>query len=134
MSARDNDPKLHRIEVVRDAHNDVLSVRFVCLGGDAAPCHHFPACDCEGWGEDHYVEPYDSGDPHTKRTPRPGHEDVQQDSCWIDPWFNACLSSVGDWLEAWDSFDDKSEDDLKGGSWPVSVSFEGDYMTWEYAS
>lgn len=144
MGARDDNPKLHRIEVDRDADGEITAVRFVCDGDDSAPCHRWPDCGCEEWGQRHYVEDWDPENPHAKRTPLPGHEDVQQQSCWIDPWFNDCYDLPSEWAEAYDGDDDGHmvphpdggvHDDL---SWlisgPISVTWEGDYMTWEYAT
>lgn len=140
MTARDDNPELHRIVVERHPWNaeendpgelgSVASVRFVCDGGPDAPCHHFPACDCEEWWSNHYVT-NENGEVVEPRRPMPGHEDVQQESCWIDPWFNATTGSPLDWIELYDGPDEIGFDDLYSG--PVSVSFEGDYMTWEYA-
>lgn len=132
MTTRDDNPKLHRIAVERDPDGDVEGVRFVCDGDDTAPCHHWPNCDCEDWGDGHYLESWDWKNPTAKRTPAPGHEDVQQAECWIDPWFNACLDDPIDWAEAYHGPEDLTSSDLRDG--PVSVEFEGDYMTWEYGA
>jgi len=127
VKARDDDPNLHRIEVERDEAGEVEFVRFVCDGGDDAPCHHWPDCGCETWGESH-------GDPRKGIPPEAGHENVPQRSCWVDPWFNDALGHEAyEWIEAWDgSGDEPTHGDLYSG--PISVTFEGDYMTWEYAA
>lgn len=114
---------LHWIEVERDEEGPI-SVRFVCKGDDSAACHHWPDCECEAWGPEH-------GWPDGE--PMPGHGNVQQSSCWIDPWFNDGLSHVQDWLDSWEGDEDAPGlDDLISG--PIEYLWQGDYMTWEYAS
>lgn len=139
MSARDDNPNLHHIVVERDEEGPT-SVRFVCDGDDSAPCHHWPDCGCESWGPWHYVEVQDQTIPYVDRTPLPSHENVPQPYCWIDPWFNETTSDWSDFTDLYDgplSIDD-SEVYGEAADWlvsgPVSVTFEGDYMTWEYAS
>lgn len=114
-TARDDNPLLHRIEVTRDDDGEVTAVRFICDGGDDAPCHHWPDCTCEEWTEEHSE-----------------HPDVQQDHCWIGPWFNDVAYHLEDWAEFYDGQEDIHwANDLRSG--PISVTFEGDYMTFEYA-
>lgn len=129
MSARNDDPTLHRIEVERDQDGEVESVRFVCDGDDAAPCHHWPDCGCETWSEAH-------GDRAKGIPPALGHEDVPQRECWMSPWFNDTTDSPLDFAELYDGWEDyEAAGDLAWlVSGPVSCTFEGDYMTWEYAS
>lgn len=134
MSARDDNPRLHRIVVERDADGAVESVRFVCDGDDAAPCHHWPACGCEIWGGDHgqlEIPGVQEAIP-----PAPGHEDVQQRECWMSPWFNDAVGSPLEFAELYEGDEDYEAD--AGLEWLVSghvqTTFQGDYMTWEYAS
>lgn len=132
---------LHRIEVQRNADGEVESVRFVCDGDDSAVCHHWPDCGCEIWTRELHRQTfgqpigYDSASGKTVYAsetlpPAPGHEDVLQELCWIDPWFND-TTSPADWLDLYDGPLDIKLDDLVSGS--VVTTFEGDYMTWEYA-
>ena len=114
------DPTVHRIEVTRDADGDVESARFVCTAPPTAPCRNYPSCECESWGEEH-------GDPKRGIAPEPGHEDVPQDECWIDPWLNNL--DLIDFAEYHDPH--LASDELRDG--PVEVSWEGDYLTWRYA-
>lgn len=142
----------HRIEVERDLHGEVEAVRFVCDGDASSLCHSFPDCGCEEWTyELHGVRAGRSfWNPAIGRDevaesdvpPAPGHEDVTHEAdCWVDPWFNAALGDVLDWVEAYAGnvplvphpdggvYDDRSW--LVSG--PIDTTWEGDYMTWEYA-
>jgi hypothetical protein len=70
----------------------------------------------------------------------PGHEDTPQEHCWIDPWFNETTTTWSDFTDLYDGDLDIDNPDVYGerADWlvsgPVSVTFEGDYMTWEYAA
>lgn len=133
MTARDDNPALHSIEVERDGDGLVESVRFVCAGDDDSACHHWPDCGCETWGEGHHYAV-------DGVTPLPGHEDVQQRYCWMAPWFNDTTTTWPDFTDLYDGpLDiDSPENHGECADWlvsgPVSTTFEGDYMTWEYAS
>lgn len=127
MTAHGNDPAIHRIEVERDEEGEVESVRFICKGTDASPCHHYPDCGCEEWSLELH------GSQQQEVPPQPGHENVQQPDCWIDPWFNETTDSPFDFAELYDGdIDHFALDDLRSAA--VDVTFEGDYMTWRYAS
>lgn len=129
---------IHRIEVDRDAEGEVSAVRFVCDGTSEAPCHSFPDCDCETWTfELHGVRKGQvlAGTSVAKEDvpPAPGHEDVIHDNaCWVDPWFNAALTDPADWIDAYVGEDEITETELRSGA--IESIWEGDYMTWEYAS
>lgn len=105
MSAHGNDPNVHYIR----------GGRFVCEAPSDAKCHIFPACECEEWSAELH-------DP-----PAEGHEDVQQDHCWIQPWMEAtdlCDSYGPDGLVL-------SNDEFPDG--PVSIQWEYDAVMWSYA-
>ncbi len=92
---------LHRVEVQHDADGDIAFIKFVCDGDATAPCHTWPGCGCESWGGAH-------GQPEVPGiqkaiAPEPGHEPVQQETCWIDPWFNDAIGNDPDeWLAVYD--------------------------------
>lgn len=129
---------LHRIVVERNADGEVESVRFVCDGDDSAPCHWWPDCGCETWGPEHGTPGPASPSGKRESIALPGHEDVQQRICWIDPWFNDTTTTWSDFTELYDGPLDIDHPDVYGenADWlvsgPVLTSFEGDYMTWEY--
>lgn len=129
---------LHRIEVERNAGGEVESVRFVCDGGDSASCHWWPDCGCETWGPEHGTPGPASPSGKRENLAMPGHEDVQQRECWIEPWFNATTDTWSDFTDLYDGPLDIDQPDIYGDNadWLVSglvvTTFEGDYMTWEY--
>lgn len=131
MSARNDNPAIHRIAVERNEDGEVEYARFVCDGNDDSACHHWPDCGCETWGEGHH---YDADDK-----PLPGHEDVQQSHCWMEPWFNDTTTTWSDLTDLYDGPLATDDPEVYGenADWfvsgPVSCTFEGDYMTWEYA-
>lgn len=63
------------VEHEHDDAGDVVSstLTFECRADADAPCHVYPACDCEGWN-----------DEHDRVHPR-----VQHDECWLKSWFDA---------------------------------------------
>lgn len=117
---------LHRLEVSRDIDGNVTDVRFVCDGTAQSACHLFPDCACEQWSDATHGENAD-----------PGHENVMHETqCWVDPWFNDVFHSPLDWMEAFAPGDGSGPmaDQLLLHSGQIDTTFEGDYMTWQYAS
>jgi hypothetical protein len=132
MTALNDDPNLHSIIVERDSDGEVTSIRFVCSGDQSSPCHNYPDCGCETWSESaHFTE--DENGVLTDE-PAPGHEATPKPGCWIDPWFNETTTIPLDWEDLYDGHTDFTYDPDWLVSGPVSVTFEGDYMTWEYAA
>lgn len=83
--------------------------RFVCPGDRGSRCHQYPGCDCEDWPC--------------------GHEYEAHDDCWIKPWIDATYLA--------DSYAGvEFELLLRDENFPdgnVSWSWEGDYVTFDYA-
>lgn len=85
-------------------------VAFTCAGDEASPCHQYPDCECEDWGDDCNHQPL----PHAE--------------CWMQAWFDApCIAYV----------DESGEVDPGGPgsarSGPIKTSFEDDYVAWWWA-
>ncbi|WP_280439008.1 hypothetical protein [Nocardia cyriacigeorgica] len=100
---------LHTVEII--GTTDAPQIKFTCHGDRDAPCHRYPACDCEFWNHDHEEE-Y-------------GHPDVAHDECWMQPWFDD------------DNADPNSEtlidcDYVPGMSGPVRACFQEEYVAWEF--
>lgn len=106
MSAKGNDSSVH---FIRDG-------RFVCTAEPTAACRNYPACECEAWSAELH------GDP-----PAEGHGDQPQDECWIAPWMDA--TDLCDTYSPTQALLD--DDEFPDG--PVSVEWNEDYLTWEYA-
>lgn len=64
---------LHYVTVTQDGTDDLplTTVRFECRGDETSPCHNYPACDCESWGDGHE------------------HPRVVHDECWMQQWFDS---------------------------------------------
>lgn len=100
---------LHTVEITGTV--DDPRIKFTCHGDNTAPCHLYPACDCEFWDSDHEEE-Y-------------GHPDIPHDECWMQGWFNE------------DNADPNSEtlidcDYMPGMSGPVKAWFQEEYVAWEF--
>lgn len=117
----------HHVVVEADENGLATSVRFECRADAAASCRHWPACGCVYWGDEH-------GDPGRGIAAAPGHEDVPQPTCWVEPWFNNAIGTDPmDWIESWDDDDDEHEptiNDLYSGA--IEATWQGEWMTWEY--
>jgi hypothetical protein len=138
---------LHRIEVERNADGEVESVRFICDGGADATCHNYPDCGCEQWTREVHgqrfgqVIGYERGHllyADRDIDPQPGHEPIQQAHCWMEPWFNETTDTWSDFIDLYDGPINTDDPAIYGehADWlvsgPVTATFEGDYMTWEY--
>ena len=124
MTAHGDNPTVHVMVLRGDLPH------FVCNAATDAPCRIYPGCECEAWSEEH-------GDPRRGIAPTPGHEPVQQETCWIEPWINADVVENYDEETGvlYSQFADDEEDSAIQ-SWragPVSTTWEGDYMLWRYA-
>lgn len=96
-----------------DGWRDVPSVVFECRGDVESECHSYPACDCEYWAEDHE------------------HPFVKNEECWMKGWFyNESFIYEGE--DADDMNDNQVPRDLER-SGPVSVSFDVDYVSFEFS-
>jgi hypothetical protein len=101
-----DDPTVHRIR----------QGRFVCTADKAAPCHNYPACECEIWDSETH---FDNAEP--------GHEVRGHDECWFVPWMQAL--GLSDSYALQQTFCD--DDDFPDG--PVTFDFDFDCLLWEYA-
>lgn len=51
----------------------IVDGKFVCSADNDASCHHYPACECESWSDEHDAD----------------HPAAQHDECWLAGWFDA---------------------------------------------
>lgn len=113
----DDDPSTPaHVEALAEATHRIRDERPVCDGGIESKCHWWPdPTEC-----DHEAFPC-------------GHEYVFHDDCWIIQWLEA--TDLGDTCD--DTAFDLRIDDGDAGRWPNGVidwEWEGDYVTWSYAS
>ena len=88
-------------------------VEFECRGNRDSKCHQYPDCDCEGWDDEHE------------------HLFVPHNECWVQGWFDSEYGAVYDGEDA-DDMDESCvpRDMTKAG--PVTVSYEDEYLSWEF--
>lgn len=106
------------VEHELDSEGDVISstLTFECRGTPAAPCHHYPACDCEYWSTECEQQ----------------HARVQQDECWLKSWFDVGVDVTPYEPAAGISAYDLS--DVPAGSGPIDYDFEYDYVAWRWVA
>lgn len=100
---RGNDPAVHSVVL-----DEGRVVAFECTAGSWADCRNYPACECESWDASHFSEP------------TAGHEPVPHDQCWMKYW-----------VEESDAPDDLPSEVT--GRFPITASWEFDYLAWEIA-
>ena len=98
---------LHTVIITGD--EDSPRIEFTCHGGTESDCHNYPACDCEGWDDDHH------------------HPKVTHELCWMQHWFdNDCISPMAE---------QGALDDCEyrvGMSGPIGTEFCRDFVEWEF--
>lgn len=94
---------LHYIEHRHEASYGVKTT-FTCKGDRNSPCHQYPDCECDSYGEDHE------------------HANVPHDECIWERWaaHADCETLCG-----------PDDAPVRGGPEPVRVWFE-ECMVWEY--
>ena len=97
---------LHYIEHTHQTGHGILT-KFTCKGDRTSPCHQYPDCDCEHW---------DSDAEHERE-----HPSVPHDQCWVEPWMDECATLC-------------APDGEPVHSGPITVTFNGDCVEWEYAN
>lgn len=98
---------LHTVTITGDEEHP--RIEFTCNGGTESDCHNYPACDCEGWDDDHH------------------HPKVTHLECWMQPWFdNDCISPMAE-----EGIFADCEYKV-GMSGPIATEFCHDYVEWEF--
>lgn len=94
---------LHYIEHTHEAGYGILT-KFTCKGDRTSQCHQYPpiSMGMETWGE----ADRDLFVPH--------------DECWVEPWMNGGCATLC------------APDGEPVQSGPITVTFNGDCVEWEY--
>lgn len=96
---------LHYIEHTHETGHGIIT-KFICKGDRSSPCHQYPPAELE-------MEQWDKADEHLF---------VPHDECWIESWMDdadcAELCSPGG-------------EPVQSG--PITVTFNGYCVKWEYA-
>ena len=107
---------LHFVTIETNPYDGEPVAKFECKGTATSKCHQYPACDCERWDDDHE------------------HPNVSHDECWIQGWFDSGPGAVYTGTEYDDMYDDGLPRPHEPKTGPVTVSFEDEWVAWEWVA